>query len=64
MEERCIVCGAIIPEGRQICPNCEKAVTRIEGRRERMISAWWLVPAIMGGAVLGVFFVVLSSMGR
>ena len=29
-----------------------------------MISAWWLIPAIMGGAVLGVFFVVLSSMGR
>lgn len=24
MENRCIICGAIIPEGRQICPNCEK----------------------------------------
>ena len=24
MENRCIVCGEIIPEGRQICPNCEK----------------------------------------
>lgn len=23
MEERCIVCGEIIPEGRQICPQCE-----------------------------------------
>lgn len=23
MEDRCIVCGEVIPEGRQVCPNCE-----------------------------------------
>ena len=23
MENRCVVCGAIIPEGQQVCPNCE-----------------------------------------
>lgn len=23
MEERCIICGAVIPEGRQVCPMCE-----------------------------------------
>lgn len=22
-ENRCVVCGAIIPEGRQVCPICE-----------------------------------------
>lgn len=22
--ETCIICGAIIPEGRQVCPQCEK----------------------------------------
>ncbi len=22
--ERCLMCGAIIPEGRQVCPICEK----------------------------------------
>lgn len=27
MEDRCIVCGDIIPEGRHICPNCEKDET-------------------------------------
>ena len=26
MEERCIMCGEIIPEGRQVCPACEKKV--------------------------------------
>lgn len=23
MLDRCVCCGAIIPEGRQVCPNCE-----------------------------------------
>lgn len=22
-ENRCVCCGAVIPEGLQICPNCE-----------------------------------------
>jgi hypothetical protein len=23
MENTCVCCGRIIPEGRQVCPNCE-----------------------------------------
>lgn len=26
MEDKCVCCGAIIPEGRMVCINCEKAV--------------------------------------
>ena len=26
-ENRCVCCGAIIPEGRQVCPTCEEGVT-------------------------------------
>ena len=26
MPERCACCGEIIPEGRQVCPNCERSV--------------------------------------
>ena len=22
--EKCVSCGEVIPEGRQVCPNCEK----------------------------------------
>ena len=22
--EQCVCCGAVIPEGRQVCPNCER----------------------------------------
>jgi hypothetical protein len=28
MAERCVCCGEIIPEGRQVCPNCENAPLR------------------------------------
>ena len=28
MEDRCIMCGEIIPEGRMVCPACEAAVLR------------------------------------
>lgn len=26
MEDRCIMCGDIIPEGRMVCPNCESNI--------------------------------------
>lgn len=25
-EERCVMCGEIVPEGRMVCPFCERAV--------------------------------------
>lgn len=24
MEDRCVCCGAIVPEGRMVCPSCER----------------------------------------
>lgn len=29
--EHCIFCGDIIPEGRQVCPNCENKAMRQDG---------------------------------
>lgn len=26
-EDRCICCGEIVPEGRMVCPNCERLMT-------------------------------------
>lgn len=26
LEDRCIICGTIIPEGRMVCPTCEKRI--------------------------------------
>ena len=31
MENHCIFCGSIIPEGRQICKNCEVKAMNKEG---------------------------------
>lgn len=25
--EHCVICGAVIPEGHQICPQCERTTT-------------------------------------
>lgn len=33
MSDLCIVCGAPIPEGRQICPRCEKQTIKDSGDR-------------------------------
>ena len=32
-ENRCVICGDIIPEGRQVCPICEDAAM-LDGFRE------------------------------
>ena len=45
MEDRCIMCGEIIPEGRQVCWSCEHKImedkndTRIFERTEAEVSA-------------------------
>ena len=28
MEDRCIACGAIVPEGMMVCPQCIMKVTK------------------------------------
>lgn len=28
-ENRCVCCGEIIPEGRQVCPSCEAAAKEV-----------------------------------
>ena len=37
-EDRCIVCGAIIPEGRQLCLMCEVLIDESERRESRKDS--------------------------
>lgn len=33
-EERCVMCGEIIPEGRQVCPTCEKNANRVKKKTD------------------------------
>lgn len=39
MEERCVFCGGVIPEGRQVCPACFEKYTAPEPRAARTIAA-------------------------
>ena len=40
MDNTCICCGEIIPEGRQICPQCEYTLTnyKVEGAKTKTIG--------------------------
>ena len=33
MEDRCVACGAVVPEGRQVCPACEAGATPVINKK-------------------------------
>lgn len=37
-EERCVCCGAVIPEGRMVCPECERKAK--EGKNDERRDTW------------------------
>lgn len=42
-EEHCVMCGAVIPEGRQVCMECERNVmqrAKTEEKRDEKKSGW------------------------
>ena len=46
--ETCVVCGEIIPEGRQICPNCEKDKTLLGyGKKSRLLQVMLVVEHVI-----------------
>lgn len=42
-DNTCVCCGAIIPEGRMVCPRCEKAV--------ETNTSWYILPSRHFGKV-------------
>jgi hypothetical protein len=49
MAERCVCCGAIIPEGRQVCPKCENAPLRAKLIELVNEGIDWREPTLMLG---------------
>lgn len=40
MEDRCVCCGALVPEGRMVCSNCSEAVfPRTNAGAETIVTA-------------------------
>lgn len=44
MSEHCVVCGAEIPEGRQVCPSCEKNLFIKQPIVKRCEVCGWEIP--------------------
>lgn len=60
MEDRCLICGSIIPEGRQICPVCERNNGCLTDERRVMVqllrhSVWKEPPAHNQDSLPGLF---------
>ena len=53
MENRCVVCGAMIPEGRQICPNCEKGYMTVPDDKEQEECALFSLGGKIGHEMVG-----------
>lgn len=39
-EDRCVCCGEIVPEGRMVCPVCEKRAEKERDLAEELVSKW------------------------
>lgn len=55
-DNRCVCCGAIIPEGRQVCPVCEQKANRMDA-----VDYWvneWIFPLIVLAAVVAFIWLV------
>ncbi len=45
MEDRCILCGDIIPEGRMVCPLCEDDPSRLHKKKDKKKNKFFVVVA-------------------
>lgn len=58
-DNRCVFCGEIIPEGRQVCPSCEKIqseTTKAE-RFDRVINDW-ILPVGLVAAIIAIWLII------
>jgi len=58
-DNRCVYCGEIIPEGRQVCPTCEKiqAETNKAQRFDDLLNDW-ILPVGLGALIVAVIIFV------
>lgn len=57
-DNRCVCCGQIIPEGRQVCPVCEE-----KAKRRDIVEYWvdnWIVPLTLVGLLIFAVVRIMS----
>ena len=62
-ENRCVYCGEIIPEGRQVCPSCEKIQSETTKAEvvDRLLNFWILPLGMVALIVMIVMFVLKTG---
>ena len=59
MDNRCVYCGEIIPEGRQVCPTCEKIQTDTnKAERFDRVMNDWILPVGLVAAIIAVWLII------
>ena len=66
MDNRCVCCGAIIPEGTQVCPTCARKGIEVhketgQEKFDRIVSDW-VAPFLLVGAFVAFVIFVLRGM--
>ena len=58
-DNRCVYCGEIIPEGRQVCPTCEQQQTEATKAEkfDRVLNDWIAPLVVIGLIVIGYLLI-------
>lgn len=59
---KCLFCGSVIPEGRQICPNCEERPQKTKTRKEKKKMSVYIFPAVL--ILLDVGAAIMCFIGK
>ena len=61
-DNRCVCCGAQIPEGSMVCVNCQKSAgvhkERSEEKFDRIMNDW-IIPIGLVGVIIVLYFLIM-----
>ena len=58
-DNRCVYCGEIIPEGRQVCPTCERIQTDTnKAERFDRVMNDWILPVGLVAAIIAIWLII------
>jgi len=64
LEDRCVCCGRIIPEGFQVCPMCQPNDTREDDKFHKLLHTIFYLCELAGFKIEGRIVLVDKESGR